>query len=96
MFENKQSEIKCRALILFITFTKTLTFMNHLLYLNIGAPVMILVVLFLLVLPLYCLVNILLSDFKDTSTKLLWFLVVIGLPLIGSLLYLKIGKPDKK
>ena len=69
--------------------------MNHLLYINIGTPVMILVMLFLLVLPLYCLVNILLSDFKDASTKVLWFVLVMVVPLVGPLLYLKIGKPDK-
>jgi len=69
--------------------------MYHLLFLNVGAPGLIFAVLIFAVLPLYCLFDILKSNFKDTLTKLLWLLVVFSVPFIGSLLYLRVGKNSK-
>ena len=41
------------------------------------------------------LIDILKSDFRDTNGKIIWALVVILLPVIGSILYFLIGKSQK-
>ena len=41
------------------------------------------------------LIDILKSDFRDTNGKIIWSLVVIFLPVIGSILYFLIGKSQK-
>lgn len=41
------------------------------------------------------LIDILKSDFRDTNGKIIWVLVVIFLPVIGSILYFLIGKSQK-
>lgn len=41
------------------------------------------------------LIDILKSDFRDTNGKIIWALVVIFLPVIGSILYFLIGKSQK-
>jgi hypothetical protein len=69
--------------------------MHHLLFLNIGTQEMVLIIIICLALPLYCMFDILKSTFKETSTKLLWLLVVLIVPFVGSLLYLMVGKSDK-
>jgi DMSO reductase anchor subunit len=38
------------------------------------------------------LISILRDDFKDSTTKLIWVLVVIFLGLIGAILYFSIGR----
>jgi Phospholipase_D-nuclease N-terminal len=44
---------------------------------------------------IWCLVDILKSDFKDGSTKLIWLLVVFFLSFLGVVLYFMIGKKQK-
>ena len=41
------------------------------------------------------LIDILKSDFRDTNGKIIWALVVIFLPIIGSILYFLIGRSQK-
>ena len=41
------------------------------------------------------LIDILKSDFRDTNGKIIWALVVIFLPVIGSILYFLIGNSQK-
>jgi hypothetical protein len=41
------------------------------------------------------LVDILRSDFKDSNEKLIWVLLVIFLPFLGSILYFVIGRSRK-
>ena len=41
------------------------------------------------------LIDILKSDFRDINGKIIWALVVIFLPVIGSILYFLIGKSQK-
>jgi hypothetical protein len=43
----------------------------------------------------FCLIAILRSDFKDNTNKLIWVLVVLLAPFIGSILYLAIGRNSK-
>jgi len=55
----------------------------------------ILLILFILMLvPLIALIDILRSNFEQND-KLIWVLVVIFLPLIGSILYFIIGRKKK-
>lgn len=58
--------------------------------------------LMLLIIPLtyfaliaFCLIDILRSDFKDSSGKLIWVLVVLLAPFLGSILYLVIGRSTR-
>ena len=72
--------------------------MENLLFLNLGGPEVILLILFAgipFILMLVCLVDIAKSNFKDTNTKLLWIVIVLLAPLIGSLIYLVIGKNQR-
>jgi hypothetical protein len=43
----------------------------------------------------YCLVDIIRSQFKDPLNKLVWILVVLLAPFLGSILYLFMGKSNK-
>lgn len=55
----------------------------------------ILLILFIVMLvPLIALIDILRSNFEQND-KLIWVLVVIFLPLIGSILYFIIGRKKK-
>jgi hypothetical protein len=64
---------------------------------GIGFPegILLLVVLLYLALKLFCLIDIIRSDFKDSTTKLLWGLLVLFVALIGPLVYLIIGRKTK-
>jgi hypothetical protein len=41
------------------------------------------------------LVNVLRSDFKDSTSKLIWVVGILFMPLIGSILYLWIGRKQR-
>lgn len=75
--------------------------MEKLLYLNIGASEIIMLIILFGVLPsliltIYCLFDITRSKFKDPTNKLLWTLIVLFLaPIIGSILYLVLGRSQK-
>jgi hypothetical protein len=68
--------------------------MNKLLFLNIGVTELVLVLLYP-VLVIYCLIDIIRSTFKDPSNKIIWAIVVILMPCLGSVLYLAIGRNGK-
>jgi len=65
-----------------------------LLFLNISGPELI-VVLIPVLLIIFCLIDIVRSDFKDNTTKLLWIIIVLVAPLLGSLLYLLFGRKQR-
>jgi hypothetical protein len=46
-------------------------------------------------LVIYCLVDIVRSDFKDSTTKLIWVLIVLFAPFLGSVAYLVVGRQSK-
>jgi hypothetical protein len=48
-----------------------------------------------LMLVLFALIDILTSNFRDSNTKLIWVIVVIFVPLLGSILYLIMGRKEK-
>ncbi|MFT3920766.1 PLDc N-terminal domain-containing protein [Cloacibacterium sp.] len=67
-------------------------------FLSLSAIYLIIVSVFLFLptlLWIIALVDILKSNFKDSNNKILWVLVVILLPVIGSILYFIIGKNQK-
>ncbi|MGC9256894.1 PLD nuclease N-terminal domain-containing protein [Desulfurella sp.] len=47
------------------------------------------------VLWIYALIDILKNDFKDGLTKVIWLVLVIVLPFLGSILYFFIGRNQK-
>lgn len=63
-------------------------------FLNLGTPEIILI-FFVVIIPLITLIDIIKSDFKDNSTKLLWVVIVLLAPLLGCLLYSLIGRGQK-
>jgi asparagine N-glycosylation enzyme membrane subunit Stt3 len=48
-----------------------------------------------LALMVIALVNVLKSEFKDSASKLIWVIVILFMPLIGSLLYFAIGRKQR-
>ncbi len=56
----------------------------------------ILVILFILVLSLIALIDILKSNFRESVNKVIWTLVVILIPIFGAILYLIIGRSQKR
>lgn len=72
--------------------------MNNTLAIGIpGGPEMILIlfVCFGLILPIIALVDIASSQFKDGVTKLIWVIIVIFAPILGSVAYFIVGKGQK-
>ncbi len=55
----------------------------------------LLVVVLTFLFPLFALIDILSSDF-ETNDKLMWVIVVLFLPFLGSILYFIIGIKKKK
>lgn len=73
--------------------------MENLLFMNLGTPEIILLLLvggLPLILTIYCLFDITRSRFKEPLNKLLWVLIVLFVPIMGSILYLVIGRSQKK
>ncbi|POY39302.1 hypothetical protein C3K47_02050 [Solitalea longa] len=46
----------------------------------------------LIIIPIIALFNLLRKTFKDSTTKLIWVLVILFVPLIGSIFYFIIGR----
>jgi hypothetical protein len=72
--------------------------MHKLLYLGgLGLPEIILLMIPLSYFALiaFCLIDILRSEFKDSTAKLVWVLVVLLAPFLGSILYLVIGRNSR-
>ncbi len=69
--------------------------MTTLAFFEFSAPEILLIALVGFLLPLYCIVDIIRADFKDSTTKLLWALVVLFIGFIGPVLYLIWGRQSK-
>lgn len=59
-----------------------------------GLIITLLVVLFIFLIPLLALISALTSEFQGNE-KILWVLLIIFLPFLGSLLYFLIGRPQR-
>jgi hypothetical protein len=72
--------------------------MNHLLFLNISSKemgIIILVILSYFALVIFCLLDAVRATFKDSVTKIVWVLVILFAPFLGSILYLVIGRNSR-
>lgn len=72
--------------------------MNPLLFLNIdstGVIVLLLLVVAYFGLIIFCLLDAVRATFKDSATKIVWVLVILFAPFLGSVLYLVIGRNSK-
>jgi hypothetical protein len=47
------------------------------------------------ILWVYCLIDVLRSDFKDPNMKLIWVLILLFVHIMGPLAYLFLGKNSK-
>ncbi len=61
---------------------------------EIGLVFWMIVTVFVIVLPIICLISILKNDFKNND-KLIWLVIVILTPILGSILYLLIGRKQQ-
>jgi len=48
-----------------------------------------------LVLWIYAIVDVVKGTFEGSSTKLIWLIVIIIFPILGSILYLIIGRKNR-
>jgi len=48
------------------------------------------------ILPVWALIDIIRSKFNESNNKIIWVLVVLLLPFLGSILYLAIGRAQKR
>jgi hypothetical protein len=55
-----------------------------------GILITILVIVFIFLIPLFALISALTSEFQGNE-KILWVLIILFLPFLGSLLYFLIG-----
>lgn len=71
--------------------------MNTLAFFEFSSIELLLIGFFLIypLLVIYCLVDIVRSDFKDSTTKLIWVLIVLFAPFLGSIVYLVMGRQSK-
>lgn len=60
-----------------------------------GLIVWMVFAILLLVLPIIALFSLLKSTFNDSTTKLIWLLVILLVPVAGSLLYMLIGRKQR-
>ena len=69
---------------------------NVLLYLSgIGVQELLLLSIFMVlpgILWLWAIVDLVKRNFSDSSTKVVWALVIIFIPFVGSILYLVVGR----
>jgi hypothetical protein len=48
------------------------------------------------ILIVFALIDIIRSDFRDSNTKLIWVIIVIFVPVLGSILYFLMGRNQKE
>jgi hypothetical protein len=47
------------------------------------------------ILMIYCIIDVIKSEFKDPNMKLIWIIIILFGQLIGTLVYLILGKSTK-
>ena len=65
--------------------------MTFLFFFGGGLIITLLVILFIFLFPLLALISVLMNEFNGND-KLLWVVIIIFLPFLGSLLYFLIGR----
>lgn len=72
--------------------------MNNILLLGIPGDWIYLILLIYIIpgiLWLWALIDLVKSEFPDKNMKLIWALIIIFIPLIGSIIYLVMGRKQK-
>jgi hypothetical protein len=72
--------------------------MTPLLFLNIDSTGIIVVLLLVVAyfgLIIFCLLDAVKATFKDSASKIVWVLVILFAPFLGSILYLVIGRNSR-
>ena len=59
-----------------------------------GLIITLLVILFIFLIPLLALISVLMNEFRGNE-KIMWVIIIIFLPFLGSLIYFLIGR-DKR
>lgn len=59
-----------------------------------GILITVLVILFIFLLPLFALISALMNTFQGNE-KIIWILLIIFLPFLGSVLYFLIGRNQR-
>ena len=68
--------------------------MNFLFLFGGGLLITLAVILFIFLIPIMALISVLMNEFQGND-KIMWVLIIIFLPFLGSLLYFLIGR-DKR
>ena len=68
--------------------------MNFLFLFGGGLLITLMVIIFIFLIPIMALISVLMNDFPGNE-KIIWVLIIIFLPFLGSLLYFLIGR-DKR
>ena len=68
--------------------------MTFLFLAGMGILLTLLFIFFIILLPLIALISVLMNDFRGND-KIMWVLIIIFLPFLGSILYFLIGR-DKR
>ncbi|TFH26359.1 MAG: hypothetical protein E4H10_07210 [Bacteroidia bacterium] len=68
--------------------------MTFLFFFGLGILMTLFIIFFVILLPIIALISVLMNDFRGND-KILWVLIIIFLPFLGSLLYFLIGR-DKR
>jgi peptidoglycan/LPS O-acetylase OafA/YrhL len=66
-----------------------------LLFMGMGSFEMLLILFLPLAITLWALIDTVKSNFKNDTNKLVWIIVIIGMPLLGGILYFLIGTKQK-
>ena len=58
---------------------------------------LLLLIIFLLptILWFWAIIDVVQSNFSDSNTKVMWVLIILLVPVVGSILYLTIGRKQK-
>ncbi|MCH5714960.1 PLDc N-terminal domain-containing protein [Niabella hibiscisoli] len=57
--------------------------------------IIIAVIAIMFLIPLFALIDILRNQFKDSSNKIIWALIVLFFPILGGILYFLFGVKQK-
>lgn len=60
-----------------------------------GGSIFLLFLLIYSILWIYCLVDIIRSEFKDPNMKIIWIVIILFAQVIGAIVYLAMGKSTK-
>lgn len=60
-----------------------------------GLIVWTFLILLTLLLPILAVISLLRSEYRDSTTKLIWLIIILFVPLAGSVLYFIIGRKQR-